>query len=355
VDFARPIADGPTTLGFDTYHGISASLDMPPYVYIDDDRFAGVPTTTRKYIREGLATEDFHAVDVLPATTSKTVEFIEARARANAAEGDKPAPFFVYMPLSAPHTPIVPTKKFEGKSGLNGYGDFVMQVDDSVGQVMAALDRAGLAEDTLIIVTSDNGCSPQADFELLGQKGHYPSYVFRGMKSDIFEGGHRIPFIARWPGRVKPGSRCDQTICLTDLLATCAEILGVTLPDDAGEDSVSILPALEGRAAGPLREATVHHSINGSFSIRRGKWKLELCGDSGGWSEPKPRSKVAEALPPIQLYDMSADLGEQNNVHAEHPEVVAELTALLKRYIDQGRSTPGKPQTNDREVTIDRE
>jgi len=174
VDFAKPIANGPTSLGFDTYYGISASLDMPPYVYIDNDKFAGVPTTTRKYIREGLATEDFEAVDVLPKITAKAVEYIEARAKAGAA-GAKPTPFFLYLPLNAPHTPIAPTKEFQGKSGLNDYGDFVMQVDDTVGQVLGALDRAGLADDTLVIVTSDNGCSPQADFELLASKGHDPS------------------------------------------------------------------------------------------------------------------------------------------------------------------------------------
>ena len=200
------------------------------------------------------------------------------------------------MPLNAPHTPISPTKEFQGKSGLNKYGDFVMQVDDTVGQVMAALDRNGLADDTLFIMTSDNGCSPQADFPALAAKGHHPSYVFRGYKADIFEGGHRIPFLARWPGHIRPGTWCDQTICLTDLLATCADILGAKLPANAGEDSVSILPALEGKATAPLREATVHHSANGSFSIRQGKWKLELCPGSGGWSptrSPAPRASRA--------------------------------------------------------------
>ena len=362
VDFAKPIANGPTSLGFDTYYGISASLDMPPYVYIDNDKFAGVPTTTRKYIREGLATEDFEAVDVLPKITAKAVEYIEARAKAGAA-GAKPTPFFLYLPLNAPHTPIAPTKEFQGKSGLNDYGDFVMQVDDTVGQVLGALDRAGLADDTLVIVTSDNGCSPQADFELLASKGHDPSYVFRGMKADIFEGGHHIPFIARWPGRVKADSTSDQVICLTDLLATCADILGQKLPDDAGEDSVSILPVLEGRTRTPLggardkplREGTVHHSVNGSFSIRRGKWKLELCPGSGGWSPPKPKSDAARKLPPVQLYDLSADIGEQSNLQGEHPDVVAELTKLLQSYADRGRSTPGRPQKNDRDVSITRQ
>ncbi len=352
VDFAAPITNAPTSLGFDYYYGISASLDMPPYVYIHNDRFVGVPTATRTYIRKGLAAEGFEAVDVLPTLMTKAVEYIGQRAKAAAAGDGKP--FFLYMPLNAPHTPIVPTNEFQGKSGLNAYGDFVMQVDHTVGQVLDALDRNGLAGKTLVILTSDNGCSPAANFQQLLAKGHNPSYVFRGHKADIFEGGHRIPFIARWPGHVKAGSTCDQTICLTDLLATCAAIVGVKLPDNTGEDSVSILPALTGKAAGPLREATVHHSINGSFSIRQGKWKLELCPGSGGWSEPKPGSKEERTLPDVQLYDLTADISERRNLQAEHPDITARLTALLQGYVDNGRSTPGTAQKNDREIRTDR-
>lgn len=347
VDFAAPIANSPLAVGFDYYYGISASLDMPPYVYIHNDRFESVPTTTRTYIRKGLAAEDFHAIDVLPTLTAKAVEYIGQCAKAGA---DKP--FFLYMPLNAPHTPIAPTKEFQGKSGLNAYGDFVMQVDDTVGKVLAALESHHLTDNTLVILTSDNGCSPQANFKQLAEKGHNPSYVFRGHKADIFEGGHRIPFIARWPGRVKPGSTCSQTICLTDLLATCAAIVGAKLPDSAGEDSVNILPALTGAADKPLREATIHHSINGSFSIRQGKWKLELCPGSGGWSDPKPRSTEAQQLPDVQLYDLDQDISERRNLQAEHPDVVAKLTKLLKSYIETGRSTPGTPQKNDREISF---
>jgi len=342
----------PASLGFDYYYGISASLDMPPYVYIHNDRFVGVPTATRTYIRKGLATEDFEAVDVLPTLTAKAVEYIGQRAK-DAAPGEN-KPFFLYMPLNAPHTPIAPTKDFQGKSGISAYADFVMQVDHTVGQVLDALDRHGLADNTLVIMTSDNGCSPAANFPQLLAKGHNPSYVFRGHKADIFEGGHRIPFIARWPGHVKPGSTCDQTICLTDLMATAAAIVGAKLPDNAGEDSVSILPALTGSAAGPLREATVHHSINGSFSIRQDKWKLELCAGSGGWSEPKPGSSQECDLPDVQLYDLSTDISERRNLQAEHPDVTARLTALLKGYVDNGRSTPGAAQKNDREISITR-
>ena len=201
----------------------------------------------------------------------------------------------------------MPAGPWRGRSGLNAYGDFVMQTDGSMGQLLAALDRAGLAANTLVIFTSDNGCSPAAGVAELERKGHFPSYHFRGYKADIFDGGHRIPFLARWPGRIAPGTASDQLICLCDLMATCAEIVGVKLPAAAGEDSVSLLPVLLATARRPIREAVVHHSVNGSFAIRQGRWKLELCPDSGGWSDPKPGSAAAQKLPPIQLYDMTAE------------------------------------------------
>jgi arylsulfatase A-like enzyme len=182
--------------------------------------------------------------------------------------------------------------------------------------------------------------------------GHDPSYVFRGYKTDIFEGGHRMPYITRWPSHIRPGRVCDDTICLTDLMATAADIVGITLPDNAGEDSVSILPDMLGTAAGPLRQATVHHSVNGSFSIRQGRWKLVLCSGSGGWSPPKPNSREARQLPPVQLYDLSRDIAETTNVQDKYPEVVKELTALLESYVRNGRSTPGVPQKNNGKVNL---
>ena len=278
---------------------------------------------------------DFEHMEVLPKLTEKAVSYINERA-----EDKKRSPFFLYFPLTAPHTPILPTPEFQGKCGTNEYGDFVLQVDWTVGQVMKALKRHDLEKNTLVIFASDNGCSPEAHYAELEQFGHDPSYIFRGTKADIFEGGHRIPFMARWPERVQAGSVCNDTICLTDLIATAAEMTGYALPDDAGEDSVSMLGDLLGTATTPIREATVHHSITGSFSIRQGKWKLELCPDSGGWSAPKPQSQEAQMLPPVQLYDLSADIGETANVQDQYPDVVKRLTALLQDYIDRGRSTP---------------
>jgi len=326
------IEDGPTTRGFDYYYGVYGSMDNQPIGLIENGKCLEETTSWRNY-------EKNNAVKVLPALTSKAVEYIGKHAGAK-------TPFFMYLALNSPHLPIVPTKEFVGKSGLGPYGDFVMQTDWSVGQVMEALDKAGIADNTLLIFTSDNGFSPQANGKALEEKGHFPSELRRGYKADIWDGGHRIPFIARWPGKIKAGSRTDQIVCLTDLMATSAELLGVKLPDNAGEDSVSILPVLLGTATAPVREAVVHHSIRGTFAIRQGQWKLDLCSDSGGWS----RGGAVDT--PAQLYDMSKDVGERVNEYAQHPEIVSRLTKLLEKYVADGRSTPGPSGKNEVPVDI---
>lgn len=358
VDYAAPISNGVNTVGFDYYFGISASLDMVPYTFIENDRVTALPTEDRDYpmflgraegrVRKGPAAPGFEMEHVLPEFTRKAVEYIGARA-ADAKQGK---PFFLYLPLASPHTPVAPNKAWQGRSGLNAYGDFVMETDWSVGEVLKALDAHGLARDTLVIVTSDNGCSPQAGFPELEAKGHDPSHIFRGHKADIYEAGHRIPFLVRWPARVAPGRTSTQTLCLTDLMRTVAEILQVPLPESAAEDSVSFLPALLGTDRGPLREATVHHSINGSFAIRQGKWKLAFCPGSGGWSSPRPGQHDTSKLPLVQLFDLEADVGETRNLHAEQPEIVARLTALMEKYARDGRSTPGAVQPNNGDVDI---
>src|ERR1051325_9442425 len=350
VDYSKPIQNGPNAVGFDYFFGISASLDMPPFVFIENDRVTETPTVQKKWIRTGPAAESLDAENGLPVFTSKAVDYVPQHAAA-AKQGK---PFFLYLALNSPHTPILPTKEWRGKSGLNDYADFVMQTDASIGRVLAELDKRGIADNTLVIMTSDNGCSPAAKFPELLAKGHNPSYHFRGTKADIFDGGHRIPLIARWPGRINPGTSSDQLVCLVDFFRTCADILNAKLPDTAAEDSVSLLPALEGRAKNPLHEAIVHHSINGSFSIREGGWKLELCPDSGGWSEPRPVRAAAKKLPPIQLYDLSRDIGEKENVADKNPEVVRRLTVLMEKYVTEGRSTPGAPQANTGKVEIHR-
>jgi arylsulfatase A-like enzyme len=285
---------------------------------------------------------------MLPRLARRATDYLHERAEA-ARSG---RPFFLYLPLTSPHTPIVPAAEWNGRSGLNAYADFVMQTDAVVGEVLAALEREGLAGNTLVVFTADNGCSPAAKTDALERAGHFASGPFRGYKADVWEGGHRVPFFARWPGKVKAGSQSAQVICHSDLLATCAELLGTKLPVTAGEDSVSILPALLGTDKAPLHEAVVHHSINGSFAIRQGKWKLALCAESGGWSAPTPGSKAAQSLPAVQLYDLDADPAESKNLHAERPEEVARLTKLLERIVADGRSTPGAKQANDAEIQI---
>ena len=246
----------------------------------------------------------------------------------------------------------MPTKDWQGKSGLGAYGDFVMETDWAVGEVLAALDLTGLAGDTLVIFTSDNGCSPAAGVNQLEKQGHFASGQFRGYKADIWEGGHRVPLLVRWPGKVKPATQSPQLTCLTDLMATCAEILGVKLPATAGPDSVSMLPALLGAGQGPSREAVVHHSINGVFSIRQGRWKLELCAGSGGWSQPKDGDARQQGLSDVQLYNLGTDIGETKNVQAEFPDVVARLAGLLEKHVAEGRSTPGPRQVNDTAIKL---
>ena len=333
VDWNASIENGPNALGFDEFFGISASLDHHPYIYIHNDKFVGECTTEKSFAATGYdngpAEADFEAIDVMPRITEETIAYIEAQQE----------PFFVMMSTSAPHLPILPTPEFQGRTSIGAYGDFCVQVDDAVGQVMAALERKGISDNTIVVFTADNGCAPYIGVPAMIEKGHYPSYIFRGYKHDIWEGGHRIPFILRWPDRVEAGSTSDEVICLSDLLATCAAITDSELPDDAGEDSYNILPAIVGEALDePIREATVHQADDGSLSIRQGKWKLELCAGSGGRSSPTQKEAAEMNLPEVQLYDLDADIAETTNVWDAHPDVVEELTALLQRYKDEGRS-----------------
>ncbi len=352
IDFMQPVKNGPNEIGFDYFFGIAASLDIPPYFYIENNRITASAIDTveavsgKMFWRKGPIGNDFKHIEVLPKITEQAANYIAEQSKTK-------RPFFLYFPLTAPHTPILPTEEFYGISGTNEYGDFVVMVDDVVGQIMQALEENGVAENTLIIFTSDNGCSPMADFEELAEAGHDPSYVFRGHKADIFEGGHHVPFIARWPGKILPLTTSDEIICTTDLLATCAAISGIDLRNDEGEDSYNILPALKGEIIkNPIREATVHHSINGSYAIRQGKWKLVFCPGSGGWSYPRPEEAIELGLFPVQLYDLNEDIGEAYNLAEEHPQLVKELTTLMQQYIDDGRSTRGVQQRNEGETFL---
>lgn len=334
IDFSRPVSNGPATLGFDYSYIIPASLDMAPYVYVENNA-CEKPATEHEpgrfdgpvFWRPGEAAEGFDFFDVLPNLTRHAVAYIEERAQ------EPGKPFFLYFPLPAPHWPWVPTEEFVGRTEVGKYGDFVAQVDAQIGLVMDALERTGQAENTLFIVTSDNGA--EWDPSHIEEFGHHANHsIQRGKKRDIWEGGHRMPFIARWPAKVAADSESDQTVCLTDLMATAAELAGADLPADAGEDSVSFLPALLGAAAGPLREATVHHSVDGTFAIRQGQWKY-IDGQGPGsnqWEGPQ------EGDPPDQLYDLEADRHEDRNLVTEQPERAQALKELLERYKRDGRS-----------------
>jgi arylsulfatase A-like enzyme len=324
------IIGGPITRGFDYFWGCSNARTMSGL--IENDRVI----------------ESLPPIQMLPRLERQAVNYVATHAAA-AKSGQ---PFFLYVPLTSPHTPILPSPEWQGKSGLGAYGDFMMQTDAVVGNILAALDEHGLAANTLVIFTADNGCSPAAGTPALEKQGHFASAQFRGYKADIWEGGHRVPFLARWPGQIKPASTSTQLICHVDLLATCAALLGTTLPANAGEDSVSILPALLGTDRAPLREAIVHHSIHGMFSLRQGPWKLAFCPGSGGWAAPLDAAARKAGLPEMQLYDLDADPAESKNVHAENPALVARLRALLDRYIAEGRSTPGHRQPNDTPIDL---
>jgi arylsulfatase A-like enzyme len=346
IDFSAPIKNGPQSHGFDYSYGFCGSLDMAPYVWVENSVPTMVPTknTVNKggqdFWREGPTSDDFDHEQVLPHITQKAVAYIKEKAH-------NEKPFFLYLPLSAPHTPILPTDEFKGKSGLdNPYGDFVLMVDRTVEEISKALKEQGIEENTLLVFTSDNGCSPTADFQQLATKGHDPSYLFRGHKADIFEGGHRVPYLVSWPAKVKPGTS-DRLLCTTDLFATVADIIGVTYPDSVAVDSYSYLSALNLKSKAKERASVVHHSINGSFAIRKGEWKAVFCPGSGGWSAPKPNSKAIEELPPVQLYNLKEDVAEEVNLQAQHPEMVEEFRRILSGYVQEGRSTQGAPQKND--------
>jgi arylsulfatase A-like enzyme len=347
IDFTRSISDGPTTRGFDYYFGTDVP-NFPPYCFIENDRTVGMPTVPKPesmFGAPGPMLKGWNLVHILPGLADKATEYIDAKGghkKNKAFRQTDENPFFLYMALTAPHTPIAPDAQAQGKSSAGAYGDFVYEVDRVVGDVLEALDRNGFADNTLVVFTSDNGSPGRDGTEMSGPTnsvrkfGHNPSYVYRGIKADAWEGGHRVPFLVRWPGYSRPGTVCDASICHVDLIATCADILGFQLPQDAGEDSFSFLPHLLGKPSGKfVREAVVHHSGNGMFAIRQGKWKLIDGVGSGGWSGK------GDGLPG-QLYNMETDPAEQKNLYndPQHQDVVRQLKDLLGRYKRQGRSRP---------------
>lgn len=315
------IVDGPVEHGFDRFHGFHHAREMHSWVEND-------------VVKENIPLDQ-----VINRSTEQSIRFIEEQAGAS-------KPFFLYLALGSPHTPIVPSNDWVGKSGISVYADFVMETDHATVRVLETLDRLGIADNTIVFFTSDNSCSPAANFNELRAKGHDPSYSLRGAKADVWDGGHRVPYVVRWPRVIKPGRISDQIICHNNLMATCAQILGAALPVDAGVDSFSILPILkESESDSPTHPYVIHHSITGRFAIRKGDWKFIATQGSGGWSK-------GDDGKPSQLYNLANDRKETINLVDEKSEIVAELTQLLETAVKSGRTTLGPKQTNDVPVSI---
>jgi arylsulfatase A-like enzyme len=329
--FDQKISGGPTTRGFDSYFGTDVP-NWPPYCFIENDRTIGIPSVPlpAEFFRNHLASTpgpalpDWKLEAILPALTERACAFITNAAR-------KPEPFLLYLPLTTPHTPLAVNEEWKGKSGLNNAAaDLIMETDAAVGKVLAALEASGAAKDTLVLFTSDNGFASYVGVKDLEKQGHFPSGPLRDYKSSVYEGGHRVAFVARWPGQVAAGSKCDQLVHQADIIATVGDILQAKLPTNAAEDSFSFLPLLKGSST-PTRQNAISCAAAGTPGLRLGSWKY---------------------IPtqPAQLYDLSSDLGETKNLAAEQPERVAEMKILLEKLIRDGRSTLGEAQKNDVEV-----
>lgn len=345
-DWTQPIKDMPLDKGFEYFFGIPASLNYGVLAWFEG-RYAKVPPTlyTKKKpnelnpgdyrimppyessLRPGLmeVAPDFVDGECLTRFTDKAITWVKDHATA-ARDGK---PFFLYLPYTSPHLPVFPREQFRGKSGCGAYGDFVMETDWQIGRLLSVLDEERLTRDTLVFFSSDNG--PENPWrQRIDEYRHYSSGPYRDGKRSIYEGGHRVPFVVRWPSHVQSGRICDELVCQTDLLATLAEVLGTPLPPDAGEDSVSFLPALMGQPTDD-RAPLIHHAANGRFAIREGRWKLVM--QHGRNSR--------------ELYDVVADPSEENNVLSLHLDVAGEMAEKITAIVQNGRSTPGPVQAND--------
>ena len=317
----------PRAYGFDYYFGVDIP-NFPPYCWIENDHTVGTPTVQkpkRMYGHNGLMQEGWKLDRILPTLAEKSVAYIKQAAT-------KEEPYFLYLSLTSPHAPIAPSAAFRGKSGISNYADFVLETDWAVGQVLDAIEDSDKADNTLIIFTADNGTAHFAKFDELESKGVNLRSTFRGYKGQIWEGGHRVPLLAKWPKQIKAGRRTRETVCLNDFFATFAELTCYQIQDNQAEDSYSILPLMTGESEVlPDRPMVINHNSDGTFAIRNKQWKLIFPLKKGG---------------EIKLYNLDSDIKESRNVAAEHPEVVGELTAAMKKIISDGRSTEGEAQQN---------
>jgi len=346
IDYTQPLSDGPHTHGFRFSYVIPASLDFPPYVYIKNGEVTQPPKLTQPagpfpaFLRKGPRSPDLVMEDVLDDLADQASAYIESRAR------NRATPFFLYLPLTAPHKPVLPHPRFRGSTELGPYGDFIAQVDATVGKVLEAIDQAGIKENTLVVYSSDNGSfmfrlnenepGHTTDETVQGYRAsrHTANGPYRGTKADIWEAGHRVPFFVRWPGVVAPGSTCGRTICQTDFFATCAEVVETELPPLAAPDSFSLMSCLQGNTEEFNRAPVVHHSGSGMFAIRDGNWKLVLGNGSGGREAPK--GKPFER--PYQLFNLNNDPVETTNIIDQHPELATQLEETLQQIRDSESS-----------------
>lgn len=341
--FEQPIAGGPTTRGFDYYFGTDVP-NWPPYCFIENNQTIGIPSEflDEKQLarnlasRQGPALKDWNLENILPSLKKRAVEYIAEQAKT-------PDPFLLYLPFTSPHTPLSVSPNWKGKSGLGPYADLVMETDGVVGSILDVLDKHGLTKNTMVLFTSDNGCAHYIDVNQLEAKGHYPSGPLRGYKSDAWEGGHRVPFIVRWPKEIKANSENRELVHQADLLATIAEIIGSDLKPEEGEDSFSLLPLLKDESKNSPRSNSVSCSIRGVPSVRQGPWKLILDAGSGGWTKGKVSSEM-------QLYNLDEDISEKNNLADAYPKKVQEIKKMFESLIIKGRTTTGPDQKNDVEV-----
>ena len=303
LKIGEKMTGGPNAVGFDYFYGFTHARNI------------------QTIIEQDTVVKEVKPVENQPLMIAKAIDFLKERSL------NKEKPFFLYFPMCPPHKPVVPAPQYVGKGGKVGkgsYSDWVYQGDDMLGQLLDTLESTGLADDTLVLVSADNGAAGRTYLPLRDNKG------------SIYEGGHREPFLARWPGRIKPGTTSDQIISITDIFATCASLLGKALPENAGEDSVSFLKCLYGKQEGPFREASVQQSGKKALAIRKGKWKLIVHGDNKR-----------------ELFDLNADIGEKQNAIQAHPKLAEELSLLLQSYLDKGRSTPGKAQPLEYKISLD--
>ena len=344
-DWTKRFPDGPLDQGFDRYFG-DGTINFPPYCWIDNDRFATIPTKPvmkskplagAGSFRPGPMAESWNPYDILPTITKKTIEWIE--------EQKADEPFFAYLAFNSPHYPIVPNKEFHGKSQAGFYGDFMIETDAMVGKVITALEKKGLLENTIVIFTADNGAE-NLGFDRLAKFDHWSSGKFRGLKRDIYEGGHRVPFIVSWPGKIKEGSRSTEVVSQVDFAATFAKITGYKLNNKEAIDSYNLLPVLTGKEyQKPLRTATVQNTAKGKYALRQGDWvylntssgaaqkeKKEYLEHFGLKTYPKETSGL--------LFNLKDDPRQANNVYQEHPDKVAAMSKLLQAYRAGQRCAP---------------